>query len=174
MNAVVMIVLSAGIMFSGCSLGQRMMPGSTMSNADILGLLNTINRSEIDAGQLAEQRASSQEVRSYASRMAREHQMMMQKINKLAQRLDVQPQKPALASTMGETHQETMEELQTKSGPDFDNAYITYQVKMHRQAVDLVKDAATSVDNPNLKLHLREVRPDLQNHLAAAQSLESS
>jgi predicted outer membrane protein len=112
----VAVTITAGIVLSGCSLAQRSMPGSTMSNADILGLLNTINRSDIDAGQLAEQTASTQEVRSFASRMVSEHQMMVQKIDQLAPRLSVQPQKPALASTMENTHQETMEELRTKSG----------------------------------------------------------
>lgn len=170
--SVVVVTITAGILLSGCSLVQRAMPGSTMSNAEILGLLNTINRSEIEAGKLAKQAASRQEVRSFASRMVSEHQMMMQNINQLAQRLSVQPQKPALASTLENTHQETMEELRTKSGSDFDKAYMAYQVKMHEQAVDLVNDAADSVDSPNLKLHLREARPDLQNHLAAAQSID--
>ena len=168
----VVITITAGIVFSGCSLAQRAMPGSTMSNAEILGLLNTINRSEIDAGQLAKQTASTQEVRSFASRMVSEHQMMVQKIDQLAQRLSVQPQKPALASTMENTHQETMEELRTKSGSDFDKAYIAYQVKMHEQAVDFVNDVTHSAENQSLKLHLREARPDLQNHLSTAQSIE--
>ena len=168
----VAVTKTAGIVLSGCSLAQRSMPGSTMSNAEILGLLNTINSSEIDAGQLAKQTASTQEVRSFASRMVSEHQMMAQKIDQLAQRLSVQPQKPALASTMGNIHQDTMEELRTKSGSDFDKAYIAYQVKMHEQAVDLVNDVAYSAETQSLKLHLREARLDLQNHLTAAQSIE--
>jgi putative membrane protein len=104
--------------------------------------------------------------------MLNEHQMMMQNMNQLAQRMNMQPQKPALATTLEKTHQETMEELRNKSGSDFDKAYIEYQVKMHKQSVDLVKDAADSVDNPNLKLQLRQAVPDLKNHLASAQSVE--
>jgi putative membrane protein len=65
-----------------------------------------------------------------------------------------------------------MEELRTKSGSDFDKAYIAYQVKMHEQAVDLVNDVAHSAETQSLKLHLREARLDLQNHLTAAQSIE--
>jgi predicted outer membrane protein len=104
--------------------------------------------------------------------MVSEHEMMRQKTTQLAQRLSVQPQKPALASTMENTYRETMEELRAKSGSDLDKAYIAYQVKMHEQAVDLVNDVTYSADNQSLKLHLREARPDLQNHLTAAQSIE--
>lgn len=46
------------------------MPGATMSDAAILGVLNAINHSAIAAGQLAKDRASSDEVQRYASRMA--------------------------------------------------------------------------------------------------------
>ena len=168
----VVVTITAGILLSGCSLVQRAMPGSTMSNAEILGVLNTIDRSEIDVGQLALQKASTLEVRSFASRMVTEHEMMMQNTDRLAHRLSVQPQNPALVSTMADTHRDMMKNLGTKYGPDFDKAYIGYQIKMHEQALDLVKDVAESIENQSLKLHLREMRPDLQNHLTAAQSIE--
>lgn len=168
----VVVTITAGIFISGCSLVQRAMPGSAMSNAEIISVLNTIDHSEIDAGQLALQKASTPEVRSFASRIVREHEMMMQNTGRLAHRLNVQPQKPALASTMEDTHREAMEKLGGKYGSDFDKAYIAYQVKMHEQALGLVKDAAQSVENQTLKLHLREMRPDLQNHLVSAQSIE--
>ena len=43
-----------------------------------------------------------------------------------------------------------MEELRAKSGSDFDKTYITYQVKMHEQAVDLVNNVAHSADSQSL------------------------
>ena len=168
----VLITIIAGILISGCSLVQRAMPGSTMSNAEIIGVLNAIDHNEIDAGQLALQKAPTPEVRSFASRMVREHEMMMQNTDRLAHRLSVQPQNPALVSTMADTHREMMKKLGAKYGSDFDKAYIGYQIKMHEQALDLVKDVAESVENQSLKLHLREMRPDLQNHLTSAQSIE--
>ncbi len=168
----VVVTITAGILFSGCSLVQRAMPASTMSDAEILGVLNAMDHNEIDAGQLALQKASTPEVRSFASRMVTEHETMMQNTDRLAHRLSVQFQNPALVSTMADTHREMMKNLGTKYDSDFDKAYIGYQVKMHEQALDLVKDVAESIENQSLKLHLREMRPDLQNHLTSAQSVE--
>ncbi|MGZ8381849.1 MAG: DUF4142 domain-containing protein [Nitrospira sp.] len=167
----VVTAITVGLALSGCSLAQRMMPGSTLSNSEVLGLLGTINRSEIDAGQLAKQKGSTQEVRTFASRMVNEHQLMMQNLTQLAQRMSVQPQQPALASTLEETHQATMKTLRNKAGSDFDGAYTTYQIKMHEEAVDLVKDAGVSADDPTLNLYLREMNPDLKSHLIAAQAV---
>jgi putative membrane protein len=165
------LTFTAGIVLSGCVLTQKMMPG-TMSNSEIFGVLDTINHSEIDAGNLAREKATAPEVRLFASRMVSEHQRMMEDMNELVQRMDVQPQKPALAFTLNDTHQGMMEELRDKSGSDFDKAYIEYQVKMHEQAVDLVKNAADEVDNFSLKKHLREARPELYSHLDSAQSIQ--
>jgi len=167
----VAVTITAGIVLSGCVLTQKMMPG-TMSSSEIFGVLDTINRSEIDAGKLAKEKATAPEVRSFASHMVSEHERMMEDMKQLARRMDVQPQKPALAFTLNASHQDAMEELRDKSGSDFDKAYIEYQVKMHEQAIDLIRNGADEADNFSLKKHLRETRPELQNHLASAESIE--
>lgn len=106
----VAVTITAGIVLSGCVLTEKMMPG-TMDNSEIFGVLDTINRSEIEAGSLAKEKATAPEVRSFASRMISEHQKMMQDADELAQRMDVRPQKPALAFSLNDTHQDAMENL---------------------------------------------------------------
>ncbi|HWF59407.1 MAG TPA: DUF4142 domain-containing protein [Nitrospira sp.] len=126
----------------------------------------------MDAGRLAKEKATAPEVRSFASRMVSEHQRIIKDMKQLAQRMDVQPQKPALAFTLNASHQDAMEELWDKSGSDFDKAYMDYQIKMHEQAVNFVRNAADQVENFSLNKHLREAKPELQNHLASAESIE--
>lgn len=169
----VVVAIAACSIMSACSLVQQAMPGA-MSDADVVGVLNTVNRSEVEAGQLAKTKASSSDVRVYASQMVNEHQLKMQDATQLARRIGVQPQKPALARTLESTHQEAMDKLREKSGRDFDRAYLEYQIQMHQQSVNLVEDSAESVNNPELKRFLRETRPDLQEHLSAAQSMQRS
>jgi len=164
-------ILPVAVILSGCSMAQRAMPGATMSDANVLSVLNTIDRSEVEAARLAQQKASP-EVRAFATRMIDEHQAKTQETRELGQRMDVSPDKPALAKTLEKTHRETMEELQGKSGRDFDQAYIEYQITMHEQAVDLVQETADEVKNSRLQQHLRRTRPDLERHLSAARALE--
>jgi len=165
------VALSAGALLSGCAAAQRAMPG-TLSNANVVAVLNTIDTSEIEAAQLAKQKASSQAVRTYAGRLVDEHTDMMQKNLQLARRIKVEPEKPRLASALESTHQQTMEQLRKRSGQDFDRAYMTYQVQMHEQALKLVEDTAESADDSRLKQHLIQARPELQSHLSAAQNLQ--
>lgn len=156
---------------AGCGMAQRAMPG-TMSEANVVAVLNTIDASELEAAQLAKQKAQSSEVRNYATRLVDEHTDMMAKNRQVANRINVQPENPALASTIKNTHQEAMEELRKKSGTDFDRSYIDYQVQMHEQAVSLVEKTADSADNARLKQHLMSMRPDLQSHLAEAKAIQ--
>jgi len=167
----VLAVVSAAVL-AGCSLFQSAMPGTTLSDANVLAMLETINISEIDAAHLAQQKASAEQVKTYASRMLSEHSTMVQETRQLGHRIDVRPDPPALASTMGTTHQKAMEQLRTLSGRDFDQAYLKYQIKMHEQAIDLVQNTAGSVDNSLLRQHLTKARPDLDSHLLQARTLE--
>ena len=162
----VLLVLCIGLI-SGCAAAQRAMPG-TLSDANVISVLDTINVSEIEAAQLAAQKASSPAVRRFAARLVDEHTEKMQTTVQLANRMRVTPDKPQLASSLESTHRETMQELRKKSGRDFDRAYLDYQVTMHEQAVKLVEDTANSVDDARLKQHLIRTRPDLSSHLSAA------
>jgi putative membrane protein len=169
-HAVIFVLAVTGLA-TGCGMAQKAMPG-TMSDANVVALLNTIDASELEAAQLAKQKAQSPEVRSYASRLVNEHTDMMEKNRQVASRINVEPQNPALASSLKSTHQDTMEELRQKSGRDFDQRYIDYQIKMHEQAVQLVEKTADSSENSRLKQHLMQTRPDLQSHLSEAKTIQ--
>jgi putative membrane protein len=148
------------------------MPGATLSDASVLAMLDIINLSEIDSANLAQQKASSGEVRMFASRILSEHTAMMQETRQLALQINIDPETPALASTVGRSHQETMEELRRKSGADFDQAYLNSQIRIHDQALDLVEGTADSVHDLRLKHHLKGLRQDLLTHLSTARGID--
>jgi len=166
------ITLANGVILYGCSLFQWAMLGATLSDANVLAMLDIINLSEIDSADLAKEKASSEEVRTFASRLLTEHTAMMQETRQLAQQIDVDPQMPVLASIVGKRHQETMEELRSMSGAAFDQTYLKYQIKMHEQAIDLVQYTAHSVHNRRLQHHLKGARQDLLTHVSTASAIE--
>ncbi|MDK2744619.1 MAG: DUF4142 domain-containing protein [Nitrospira sp. BO4] len=169
---IVVIAMGAWALLSACSLAQRYMPGTTMSDADVLGVLNSINRSEVDAGQLASERASSEAVRVYASRMVADHQAKIAETSQLVKRIRLEPHQPALAESIDNTHRKAMENLREKAGLNFDKAYIKYEIKMHDQSVDLVKNMADAVNDPQFRRYLLEIRPEMETHLEAALTVQ--
>jgi len=166
------LAIVSGALLSGCALFQSAMPATTLSDSDVLAMLDTINLIEINAAGLAKQKAFSEDTRMYADRMLNEHTMKLQETRQLAQRLHIQPQPPALASSATQIHQATMEELRHLSDRDFDRAYLRYQIEMHERASNFVKETAGSVDNSQLQQYLRQAHPDLEDHLRAARALQ--
>ena len=166
------IAIAGGVILSGCSFLQWAMPGATLSDANVLAMLDIINLSEIDSADLAKEKASSEEVRTFASRLLNDHTAMLQETRQLAQQINVDPQMPVLASMVGKWHQETMEELRSMSGADFDHTYLKYQITMHEQAIDLVQHTASSVHNRHLHSYLKGARQDLLTHVSTASAID--
>jgi putative membrane protein len=168
MTFIAMIAALSGL--SGCSFVQTVMP-VLLTDANVVSLLNTFHQSEIEAGQLAMQRASSENVRSFAVRLVTENQRMMEDTGQLVLQMNVQPNKSALALALESDHRKAMEELRNTSGLDFDKAYIAHQTKIHDRAVNLVQDMEHSVTSSHLRQHLHETAMNLHSHFAAARSL---
>jgi len=167
------ISIAATVILSGCSLFQSVMPGTTLSDANVLAMLNVINLSEIDSADLAKEKSSSAEIRIFASQMLNEHTAMLQESRQLAQQINVDDsQMPALALTVGKRHQEMMEELRSLSGANFDQAYLKYQIQMHKQAIDLVQHTADSAGDFRLQYHLEQLLQDLMIHSSLATAVE--
>ncbi|MGC3976688.1 MAG: DUF4142 domain-containing protein [Nitrospira sp.] len=97
----------------------------------------------------------------------------MDKNRALANRVKLRPEPSSLSSRLTSTHHETMDRLRTLSGPEFDRAYIGYQVVMHDEAVSLVEKTSRSADNPQLQRQLSQMVPDLREHLDKAKRLQS-
>ena len=168
------ITIAVGVILSGCSLFQWAMAGATLSDANVLAMLDVINLSEIDSSNLAQQKASSPYVRTFATLMLSEHTAMMQETRQLAQQIKIDPKTPTLASIVGKRHQETMEELRRMSGPDFDQVYLKSQIQMHEQAIDLVQNTADTVHDRRLHHHLKGARQDLLTHLSTVSAIEQN
>jgi putative membrane protein len=153
---------------SGCALLQRAIP-STMSDQNVVSLFDTIDANEIEGAHLARRQASSQVVRDYAERLASEHAALLTRKQVLANRLHMQPKKSSLASSIEAANRDRLKALAKTSGPDFDRAYIDYQIAMHHRTLDIVED--TAIDDAQLKDDLRDARLDLIAHAAKARSI---
>lgn len=161
---------AGSLLLCGCAFTQRVMP-ITMTNANVVGVLNTIDQIEVDAGELGKEKAASPKVKSFAARLAHEHTGSLQGRHRLAEKIDVDPQKPQLAVALEQMHGESTTLLQNKSGRDFDEAYIKDQIMLHEQMIKLLEDTETTMDEPDLRQHLRYRRPDLLSHLSAARAV---
>lgn len=141
-------------------------------DATIIAIFDAVNTADIETGQLAAERGHSKEVRDFGAMLARDHTAVRKMGRDLAKKLGVTPTPPA-GDESAKKHAATMAMLNAKKGPEFDHAFLQYEVAFHKGAIDAVQSTfLPAIDNPELKKLVVEVAPAFQAHMVAAQALD--
>ncbi|HEX4327416.1 MAG TPA: DUF4142 domain-containing protein [Burkholderiales bacterium] len=123
---------------------------------------------EIRAGQLAQSKAVSPQVRAFAEKMVADHTKTSTELKALASDKGVfLPDEPDAA------HKSDYAKLQRLTGPKFDEQYMERAgVNDHKAAVALFKRGTTSLYDPDVKAFAQNTLPAIQHHYEMAQGLE--
>ena len=142
-----------------------------LDDATIVAIFDAANTADIETGDLAAQKAHSQKVRDLGRSFAAAHRAVRQHGRDLAKKLGVTPTPPANDNS-AEMQAKVMKELRSKSGADFDRAYLQHEVAFHQAVIDAVtKTLLPAIQNQELKTFVTNVAPAFQMHLAEAQKL---
>ena len=123
------------------------------------------NMAEVQLGQMAVQKASSQAVREYGQRMVEHHTQANRELMQLAAQKGV-----SLPTDIGNENRQMMSELSQLSGVEFDRAYMEEMVRAHNKDLSLFQRQAQEGQDSDLKSWAAQKLPTLQNHLAMARN----
>ena len=121
---------------------------------------------EVQAGNLALQKASSADVKSFAQRMVTDHGKANAELASLATAKGV-----ALPTELEGPEESAYEHLQSLSGAEFDKAYMQHMVEDHNKAVAEFDKASTSATDADVKAWAGKTLPALQEHSAMAKDI---
>lgn len=124
---------------------------------------------EIQMAQMAQQKASSQEVKDYARKIEQDHTAASSKLKAIATDRQV-----SLPSDVGPKHQEMAAKLGAMSGEDFDRAYVKAMIKDHKADVKAFSKASERSMDTDLKTFASTTLPTLKDHLQTAEQLNTS
>ncbi|MCU1284380.1 MAG: hypothetical protein JWO13_730 [Acidobacteriales bacterium] len=99
---------------------------------------------EIEAAKLAQSKAQSPDVKAHAERELKDYTTMLNNLQKLAQSKSV-------SVPNGNADNETVSNLQSKSGGDFDTAYAGTEVDGTQEVVTLLQGAIEKAQDPRIK-----------------------
>ena len=137
-----------------------------LTDDQVLRKLHHVNQEEIQAGQLAQQKGTTRDVKDYGATLVRDHTKGDQDVKTLASKtnLDLEAMKSdARHLEKQQVMQNKMDQLQKMSGKDFDRGFAQMMVNGHREAIEMVKDARGDA-KPELKSFLERLLPVLQKH----------
>lgn len=124
---------------------------------------------EVELGQLAEQKGSSEAVRTFGKRMVTDHNKLNDQLKQIAS------QKGATVPTSLSHHENSrIQHLESVSGATFDKDYAKDMVKDHQQDVKKFQDAAKKLEDADLRAFAQKAVPVLQEHLGMAENMQTS
>jgi putative membrane protein len=120
---------------------------------------------EVALGNMAQQKASSDQVKQYGARMVQDHTAANNELMQIASAKGVQ-----LPTAPDKKHQQDMDRMEKLSGAQFDKAYMSHMVADHKKDVSDYKKEASSGKDPDVKAFAAKTLPTLQEHLQLAQT----
>jgi len=121
---------------------------------------------EVDAGNLAQSKGSSQAVKDFGAMMVKDHGAANQKLQAVASAQNITL--PTSASILQMASEKKLELL---SGDTFDKSYIKDQIKDHRSTIALFKREIANGTDPEAKDFATATLPVLQGHLRAIEKI---
>jgi putative membrane protein len=121
---------------------------------------------EVDLGQLAIQKAGSDQVKQFGQRMVSDHGKANDQLQELASRKSVRLPKEPDAKEKAEKAR-----LEKLSGDQFDKAYMAHMIADHKKDVAEFQKESSTAHDPDIKNFASQTLPTLQDHLKQAQSI---
>lgn len=111
-------------------------PSMFMEQAAIGGMM------EIEAANIAKEKASDIKVKDFATLMIKDHTKAANELKAIAK-----DKKVDLPATLPKKEQSHLDEMKKLSGRDFDKHYMDMMVNDHKKTVDLFKSASSNTDS---------------------------
>lgn len=122
---------------------------------------------EVEAGKLAQSKATSGTVKAFAEQMVSDHGRANAQLKQLALSKGI-----TLPTGPGRSQIRALEKAGKLQGADFDREYMKLMVAEHKRTVSLFEKEARNGKDTELKSFASGLLPDLQRHLQRAESIE--
>ena len=118
---------------------------------------------EVEMGKLAQQKAASEQVKQFGSRMVADHSKANDELKQIASSKGL-----TLPGELDAKHKAKMAKMQKLSGAAFDRAYMDDMLADHKHDVADFQKEASSGRDADLKGFASKTLPTLQDHLKLA------
>ena len=147
---------------------------ATTPNADphILAIAIVANQGEVDQGNAATPRATNPDVRAFAEMMVRDHTTGVNELRNVGTQDAITPTDNDITAALQRTTRETITNLGTYSGAEFDRQYMQTQINVHQWYLTaLEQHLIPGARNAQLRTLLERQRGIVAQHLEQARAI---
>jgi putative membrane protein len=123
---------------------------------------------EVEMGKLAAEKAGSADVKAFGQQMVDDHGEANQRLKSIAD-----GQNLTLPRTMNAKQQAIYDMLKSKTGAEFDKAYVDAMVKDHEEDVKAFQREADKGKDEQIKAFAAQTLPTIQGHLEKIKAIQS-
>ena len=144
-----------------------------LTDPEIASVAVTADQIDIDYAKIAKSKSKNADVLKFAANMAKDHQSVNDQAIALAKKLNVTPMDNPTTQSLLSGAATTKAMLNSKTGADFDKAYIDNEVAYHEAAIGLVEGTLIpDASNAELKSLLEKALPIFKQHLEHAKMVQ--
>ncbi len=142
---------------------------ATVSRADQDFAVNTAiaGMTEIQAGQMAQQKGMSKDVKKYAEMMIKDHTDAADKLKAIATQKNI-----SLPATLTPDAQKNLDDLQKEDGKKFDKDYLAMMVSDHKKVISAFENESKNGSDADIRAFAESTLHTLRMHLEKAQQCE--
>jgi putative membrane protein len=144
---------------------------SKNSNASILEQIHQANLKEIEIGRIAEQKASTDEVRAYADQLVKDHTSADQMVVATAQKKGARLRDSAAGRREGARGKSAEQKLSSASGAQFDRLFLEQTSADHKKLIAELQREREDASDDDIEALIDKIVPILQQHDDLAQIL---
>ncbi len=146
--------------------------GAMLTDEQIGAVVIAANMGEVEQGEIAAMRAQNEEVVAFAEQMVEEHSAALERATGVLMDADIVAMTNEVSQELTEQALEGVEQLEEASDDEIDALYMTMQVAMHEQVLELIEDVLLpSADEEALQTELETMRMAVAGHLEEATEL---
>ncbi|SEA36069.1 Predicted outer membrane protein [Arachidicoccus rhizosphaerae] len=123
---------------------------------------------EVAAAQIGKEKAASNKVKQFASKMEEDHGKLNSQLVQIAKNLNV-----TIPSAIDEESQSMIDKLNQTPAAEFDKTFMDMMVKGHDNTVDLFQKASKAVVNPEIHDFITSALPTIESHQQMAKKIQA-
>jgi len=124
---------------------------------------------EVELGKLASQKASNEQLKQFAQKMADDHGKANDELKKIASDKNI-----TLPNEPDAKHKAKIDKLSKLTGEAFDRAYTQEMVAGHRKAVSAFRSESKGGKDPEVKEFASKTLPTIEDHLKQIEDLNKT
>lgn len=163
-------MMAIGVVIAISLMNVKAFADTKLDDATIFAIFDQANMADIWTGRIGVKKGHSEEVRALATMVATDHEAVQQMGRDLAKQLGIIPTPPDNDTSIT-SQAKAVAMLQSKSGTDFDKAYLKHEIAFHQSVITAIKGTLLpAIKSEQFKALVTKVLPGFEHHLAATKA----